>query len=165
MPHPPPQTVIAQAPTMVQRFPRGHLKDNEHTYIFSKIPLMIKGLVVALLMLNYKWPISRFSYFNHSKQIWRCSKLLISSFPHSNQSNKNLETLYIANLQISQFLTVQQNFGMSLKRECNKKFKVKKNVTQNGMSLKMECHSNCNVSQNRMSLKMQFYSKCNVTQN
>jgi Leucine-rich repeat (LRR) protein len=93
---------------MVQRFPRGHLKDNEHTYIFSKIPLMIKGLVVALLMLNYKWPISRFSYFNHSKEIWRCSKLLISSFPHSNQSNKNLETLYIANLQISQFQPFQQ---------------------------------------------------------
>ena len=48
---------------------------------------------------------------------------------------------------------VTQN-GMSLKMECHSKW----NVTQNGMSLKMECHSKWNVTQNRMTLKMECHS-------
>ena len=38
-------------------------------------------------------------------------------------------------------------------------------VTQNGMSLKMECHSKWNVTGNGKSLKMKCHSKWNVTQN
>ena len=38
-------------------------------------------------------------------------------------------------------------------------------VTQNGMSLKMECHSKCNVTQNGMSLKMNCHLKWNISQN
>ena len=41
----------------------------------------------------------------------------------------------------------------------------KLNVTQNEMSLKMECHSKRNVTQNGMSLYMEFHSIWNVTQN
>ena len=44
---------------------------------------------------------------------------------------------------------------MSLKIEFNSKW----DVTQNGMSLKMECHSKV------LSLKMEFHSKWNVTKN
>ena len=55
---------------------------------------------------------------------------------------------------------VTQN-GMSLKMECHSKW----NVTQNGKSLKMECYSKWNVTQNGMSLKMECHSKWNVTQN
>ena len=49
---------------------------------------------------------------------------------------------------------VTQN-GVSLKMECNSKL----NVTQYGMSLKMECHLKWNA------LKMECHSKLNVTQN
>ena len=38
------------------------------------------------------------------------------------------------------------------------------NVTQNGLSLKMEYHSKLNVIQNVISLKMECPSKWNVTQ-
>ena len=55
---------------------------------------------------------------------------------------------------------ITQN-GMSLKMECHSKW----NVTQNGMSFKMECHSKWNVTQNGMSLKMECHTKWNVTQN
>ena len=55
--------------------------------------------------------------------------------------------------------------------ECHLKW----NITQNGMSLKIECHSNgrshemeCysqwNVTPNGMPLKMKYHSKWNVTQ-
>ena len=40
----------------------------------------------------------------------------------------------------------------------------KYNVTQIGMSLKMQSHKKWNVTQNRMSLKIEFYSKWNVNQ-
>ena len=50
---------------------------------------------------------------------------------------------------------------MSLKIECHSKLKV----THNWMSLKMECHSNWNVAQKSMSLKMECHSKWNVTHN
>ena len=56
--------------------------------------------------------------------------------------------------------SVTQN-GMSLKMECRSQW----NLTQNGMSLKMECHSKLNDTQNGMSLKMKCHSKWNVTQN
>ena len=45
---------------------------------------------------------------------------------------------------------------MSLKMECHSKL----NVTENGMSLKMECHLN----QNGMSLRIEYHLKWNVTQ-
>ena len=62
---------------------------------------------------------------------------------------------------------------MSLKIECNLKGNVtqnKWNVTQNGMSLKMQCPSKWNIIQNEISLKMYSNSngmsqKKNVTQN
>ena len=38
-------------------------------------------------------------------------------------------------------------------------------VTQNGMSLKMECHLKWNLNQNGMSLKMESLPKWNVNQN
>ena len=37
-------------------------------------------------------------------------------------------------------------------------------ITQNGMLLKMECHSKWNVTQNGMSLKMEVHSKWKFTQ-
>ena len=36
---------------------------------------------------------------------------------------------------------------------------LKMEVTQNGVTLKMECHSKTNVAQNGISLKMRFHSK------
>ena len=44
-------------------------------------------------------------------------------------------------------------------------FPLKIYVTQNGMSLKMVCHSKWNVPQSGMSLKMKCHSKWIVTQN
>ena len=38
------------------------------------------------------------------------------------------------------------------------------NVTQNGMSLKMEFHSKWKSTQNIMSLKMEYHLECNLTQ-
>ena len=46
--------------------------------------------------------------------------------------------------------------GMSLKMECH--------VTKNLISPKMECHSKMNVTQNGISLKMECHLKWNVTQ-
>ena len=48
---------------------------------------------------------------------------------------------------------------MPLKMECDSKWNITKNwnVTQKGMTLKMECHSN------GMSLKMECYFKWNIT--
>ena len=48
---------------------------------------------------------------------------------------------------------VTQN-GMTLQMECHSKW----NVTQNGMSLKIECHSKLKVTQNGMSLQMECHS-------
>ena len=51
---------------------------------------------------------------------------------------------------------------MSLKIECHSKYNVtqiKWNVTQNGMSIKI------NANQNSMSPKLECHSKWNVTQN
>ena len=56
---------------------------------------------------------------------------------------------------------VTQN-GMSLKME----FHLKQNVTQNVMSLKIKFHSmDLIVNENGISLKKECHSKCNVTQN
>ena len=55
---------------------------------------------------------------------------------------------------------VTQN-GMSLKMECHSEW----NVTQNEMSLKMECHSKWIGTQNGMSIKMECHLKWNVIQN
>ena len=38
-------------------------------------------------------------------------------------------------------------------------------VTQNGMSLKMECHSKCDVTQDGMSIIMEFHFNLNATYN
>ena len=55
---------------------------------------------------------------------------------------------------------VTQN-GMSLKMEFHSKW----NVSQNWMSLRMECQSKWNVTKNKISFKMEYHSKWNITQN
>ena len=50
---------------------------------------------------------------------------------------------------------------MSPKMECYSKW----NVTHNGMSLRMECHSNGMSLKMKYSIKMECQSKWNVTQN
>ena len=42
---------------------------------------------------------------------------------------------------------------------------LKWKVTQNGVSIKIECHSKWNVTQNEMSLKTECHSKLIVNQN
>ena len=66
---------------------------------------------------------------------------------------------------------------MSLKMKCHKKIYVSTwNVSQHGMSIKMErqskwnvikieCYLQWNVNQNRMSIKRECHKKLNVTQN
>ena len=55
---------------------------------------------------------------------------------------------------------------MTLKLECPLNCNVTQigNVTEIGISLKLECYSNWNVSQIKMSLKLEYRSNLNVNQ-
>ena len=101
--------------------------------------------------------------------LWLCRlnksliRMLLTLFP-TNMPLSFLDALASLDLMIdTDWLThsltqrqqsVTQN-GMSLKMDCHSKW----NVSQNGMSLKIECHSKWNVTQSGMSFKMECHSK------
>ena len=58
-----------------------------------------------------------------------------------------------------------QNFFAALKTLFDLVWPMQWNGTQNGMTLKTECHSKWNVTQYRITFKMKCHSKKNITQN
>ena len=77
-----------------------------------------------------------------------CNRLLISRFPNSNQSNKNLERLHILGVDCSGIcLAFALTRNVQVNRFCSRDGCY---VTKTEKLQKLECHQNRNVTRTEM---------------